>query len=223
MPPLPIIAIDGPSAGGKGTIAKGIARVLNFAHLETGLLYRWVGKAWLERRDNSDDLETAAVIAQELADRFDLMLLNDPALRSNEVAEAASVISAHPPVRKALLELQRDFAVNPPGAAWGAILDGRDIGSVVCPDAPIKLFVTASPEIRAERRTKELQNLGLAATYEQVLAEVAARDERDRTRATAPLQTTAGSVEIDTSNLSAQESIDVALGIIRRTRLLPDE
>lgn len=217
MSALTIIAIDGPSAGGKGTIAKGLARELGFAHLETGLLYRWVGKEWLVRRANHDDLDTATNIAQELADGFDLMLLEDPALRSNEVAEAASITSAHPPVRKELLELQRDFAASPPGDTKGAILDGRDIGTIVCPDAPIKLFVTASPEIRAERRTKELQNLGLPATYGQVFAEVQARDERDRTRQTAPLQTTAGSITIDTSNLSAQESIDTALGIIRRT------
>lgn len=214
---LPIIAIDGPSASGKGLIARGVAAALNFAHLETGLLYRWVGKAWLARRTGHNDLDTAAAIAQELADGFDLVLLDDPGLRSNDVAEAASITSAHPPVRKALLELQRDFAANPPAPAKGAILDGRDIGTIVCPEAPIKLFVTASPAIRAQRRTKELQSMGLAATYEQVLAEVAARDDRDRTRATAPLQTTAGSIEIDTSNLSAQESIDAALGIIRCT------
>jgi cytidylate kinase len=228
MQPIPIIAIDGPSAGGKGTIARGIARELNFAHLETGLLYRYVARLWLARE--KDNLDLATEIALELAKNFHLSLLDDPLLRSNEVAEAASITSAHPPVRAALLELQRDFA-NDPGkflpsptpllsSIRGAILDGRDIASVVCPDAAVKLFVTASPEIRAERRRKELQSYGQIVTYEQVLAQVQARDLRDTTRETAPLKPTAGSVEIDTSNLSAEDATGVALRVIRR--ILPN-
>lgn len=269
MIPLPIIAIDGPSASGKGTLARGLAAALGFAHLETGLLYRWVGKQWLEA--GGSKLEASALdLAEKIARDMDfrlrrndgLGLLNDPELRTNQVAEAASVTSAHPPVRAALLELQREFARNPqiffsspfrgedaerseagggektfsnhphPAATQlpsplkgegknfpqGAILDGRDIASVVCPDADVKFFVTASPEIRAQRRTKELQSLGEPATYEQVLQDVRVRDHRDQTRETAPLLPTAGSIEIDTSNLSAQEALDFALGIIRRTR-----
>jgi cytidylate kinase len=229
LSPTPI-AIDGPSASGKGTLARGLAAALGYAHLETGLLYRWVGKQWLARREKGEgreeNLDIAANIARELAQNFSLDLLNDPDLRSNTVAEAASVTSAHPPVRAALLALQREFARNPSHflpshtsplmPPMGAILDGRDIGTVVCPDAPVKLFVTASPEIRAERRTKELQSLGLPAIYEQVLAEVRARDTRDETRETAPLKPTAGSICIDTSNLSAIEATDFALRVIRR-------
>jgi cytidylate kinase len=222
---LPIIAIDGPSASGKGTIARGLARELGFAHLETGLLYRYVGKQWLaeirsQKPEARNNLDLATDIALELARNFSLELLSDPDLRSNAVAEAASVTSAHPPVRAALLELQREFAKNPPGGAKGSILDGRDIASVVCPDADVKLFVTASAEIRAERRTKELQSLGQAVTYEQVLQEVRVRDHRDQTRETAPLMPTAGSITIDTSNLSAEDATGVALGIIRR--MLPN-
>ena len=220
----PIIAIDGPSASGKGTLARGLAAALGFAHLETGLLYRYVGKRWLEARgERRDDLDLAADIATQLAQNFSLALLIDRALRTNAVAEAASITSAHPPVRAALLALQRAFAQCPPDEAKGAILDGRDIASVVCPDAKVKFFVTASAEIRAERRTKELQSLGEPAKYEQVLSEVRARDARDASREIAPLIATAGSVQIDTSNLSAQEALDFALGIIRRTQLLPDE
>jgi cytidylate kinase len=224
---LPVIAIDGPSASGKGTIARGLGRELGFAYLETGLLYRYVGKQWLaearsQKLEARNHLDLAAEIARELAKNFSVDLLNDPDLRSNLVAEAASVTSSHPPVRAALLELQREFARNPPGEAKGAILDGRDIASVVCPDADVKLFVTASPEIRAARRTKELQLLGQPATYEQVLQEVRVRDHRDQTREVAPLMPTAGSIEIDTSNLSAEDATGIALRVIRR-RLLPDE
>jgi cytidylate kinase len=219
--PKPVIAIDGPSASGKGSISRGLAAALGYAHLETGLLYRYVGKEWLARRRDVDDLDTATTIATELNSRVrrseGLEILDDPALRTNAVAEAASMTSPHPLVRAALLEFQRNFAVQPPGGAKGAILDGRDIATVICPDAPVKLFVTASPEIRAERRRKELQSLGEIATYEQVLQEVRARDQRDQTRKTAPLIATAGSITIDTSNLSAEDAIGIALGIIRRT------
>lgn len=256
MTKLPIIAIDGPSASGKGSIARGLARELGFAHLETGLLYRYVGKQWLTARKDAGDLDIAERIAQKFAENFTLASLDDRALRTNSVAEAASITSAHPPVRAALLELQREFARNPAkffpsplgekvaakppdegalqnnpspaacgstlspkgrGEIKGAILDGRDIATVVCPDAPVQLFVTATQEIRAERRRKELQSIGEAVTYEQVLAEVRARDHRDQTRETAPLKPTAGSVIIDTSNLSAEDAIGVALGVIRRT------
>jgi cytidylate kinase len=215
---LPIIAIDGPSASGKGSIARGLAATLGFAHLETGLLYRYVGQQWLSARRNADDLDIAARIAEKFARNFSSGMLNS-SLRTNPMAEAASIISAHPPVRAALLDLQRNFAAHPPGGK-GAILDGRDIATVICPDAPVKLFVTATPEIRVERRRKELQSLGEMATYEQVLRDVRARDARDASREIAPLTTTAGSEIIDTSNLSAEDAIGVALGIIRR--ILPN-
>jgi len=219
MNPLPIIAIDGPSASGKGSIARALAATLNFAHLETGLIYRYVGKQWLFARKDVHDLDIAARIAVKFAQHFSPSLL-DSSLRTNPVAEAASITSAHPPVRAALLELQRNFAAHPPGGAKGAILDGRDIATVICPDAEVKLFVTATPEIRAERRRKELQSRGENVTYEQVLNEVRVRDARDASREIAPLTTTAGSEIIDTSNLSAEDATGVALGIIRR--ILPN-
>jgi len=190
-----IIAIDGPAAAGKGTLARRLAAHFDFAFLDTGRLYRAVG--YLVLADSGDPSnEDDALRAARMLDPDKLESVE---LHTETVADAASQVAAIPDVRKVLLDFQRAFARTPPGGKAGAVLDGRDIGSVVCPDADVKLFVTARPEIRAERRHKELQEKGLESTYPAVLAEIEARDERDRTREVSPLL--AGDArEIDTSD-----------------------
>ncbi|MBD3664196.1 (d)CMP kinase [Sulfitobacter aestuariivivens] len=197
------VAIDGPAAAGKGTISKAVARHFGFAHLDTGLLYRAVGAKVLggaspeaaARALNPDDLE------------------ND-ALRTPAVAQAASEVAAIPAVRQALLEFQRAFA----GRDGGAVLDGRDIGTVICPEADAKLFVTASAVVRAKRRFAELSEKGISVTYEQVLADVEARDARDMGRADAPLRPADDAVEIDTSQMSIEDAIAAAVAVIEAKR-----
>jgi len=190
-----IIAIDGPAAAGKGTLAKRLAAHFDYAFLDTGRLYRAVGYLVLaEGGDPSDEGD-----AVRAAKALDPAKLESVDLHTETVADAASQVAAIPDVRKVLLDFQRGFARTPPGGKAGAVLDGRDIGSVVCPDADVKLFITARPEIRAERRHKELQEKGLESTYPAVLAEIEARDERDRTRKVSPLLT-GDACEIDTSD-----------------------
>jgi cytidylate kinase len=190
-----IIAIDGPAAAGKGTLARRLAAHFDYAFLDTGRLYRAVGYQVLaEGGDPSNDDD-----AVRAAKALDPTKLDSVDLHTETVADAASQVAAIPDVRSVLLEFQRSFARTPPGGKAGAVLDGRDIGSVVCPDADVKLFITASPEIRAERRHKELQEKGLESTYPAVLAEIEARDARDRTRKVSPLLT-GDAREIDTSD-----------------------
>jgi len=190
-----IIAIDGPAAAGKGTLARRLAAHLDYAFLDTGRLYRAVGYLVLDAGGDPANEADAVAAARAL----DPAALEDVDLHTETVADAASKVAAIPAVRQVLLDFQRDFAANPPGGKAGAVLDGRDIGSVVCPDADVKFFVTARPEIRAERRHKELQEKGLESTYPAVLAEIEARDERDRTRDVSPLLA-GDSREIDTSD-----------------------
>lgn len=190
-----IIAIDGPAAAGKGTLARRLAAHFDYAFLDTGRLYRAVGYLVLDAGDDPANEADAVAAARAL----DPTALEGVDLHTETVADAASKVAAIPAVRQVLLDFQRDFAANPPGGKAGAVLDGRDIGSVVCPDADVKLFVTARPEIRAERRHKELQEKGLESTYPAVLAEIEARDERDRTRDVSPLLA-GDSREIDTSD-----------------------
>lgn len=190
-----IIAIDGPAAAGKGTLARRLAAHFDYAFLDTGRLYRAVGYLVLDAGDDPANEADAVAAARAL----DPAALEGVDLHTETVADAASKVAAIPAVRQVLLDFQRDFAANPPGGKAGAVLDGRDIGSVVCPDADVKLFVTARPEIRAERRHKELQEKGLESTYPAVLAEIEARDERDRTRDVSPLLA-GDSREIDTSD-----------------------
>ena len=190
-----IIAIDGPAAAGKGTLARRLAAHFDYAFLDTGRLYRAVGYLVLD--GGGDPANEADAVAAARA--LDPAALEAVDLHTETVADAASKVAAIPAVRQVLLDFQRDFAANPPGGKAGAVLDGRDIGSVVCPDADVKLFVTARPEIRAERRHKELQEKGLESTYPAVLAEIEARDERDRTRDVSPLLA-GDSREIDTSD-----------------------
>lgn len=193
------IAIDGPAAAGKGTISRAVADHFGFAHLDTGLLYRAVGA---KVAGGEDPVQAARDL--EPAD------LDRDGLRSAAIAEMASQVAANPDVRSALVEFQRQFARRP----GGAVLDGRDIGTVICPDAEVKLFVTASPEIRAERRWKELCAAGAETSPEQVLAEVRARDARDAARKDAPMVQAADAILIDTSDMSIEAAVDRAISVI---------
>jgi cytidylate kinase len=205
-----IIAIDGPAASGKGTLARRIAAHYGLPHLDTGLLYRGVGRIMRDRGFPLDNVEIAAAIAEKL----DIADLDPERLRTRETGEAASVVAAHGPVRKALLELQRSFA----GQSGGAVLDGRDIGTVIAPDAGAKLFVTASTEERARRRFRELVGRGEVgdtdAGYGEVLADILKRDARDSGRADAPLAVAADAVTLDTTHLGIEEAFAAALAIV---------
>src|SRR4051794_27368177 len=175
-----IIAIDGPAASGKGTLGKRLAAHYGLRHLDTGLIYRAVALATIEAGHRLDDVPRATAAASAL----DVGRFEDPALKSREVGEAASIISAIPAVRTALVAFQKDFAAQPPGA----VLDGRDIGTVICPDADIKIFVTAPPEARAHRRYLELAAASKGISEPEILSDILRRDERDRTRSVAPLK-----------------------------------
>lgn len=211
-----VIAIDGPAASGKGTIGRAIAKKLNLAFLDTGALYRAVGHIVLSAGHDPADEEQAILAAQTLKNTLQEGDLANPALRSDEVGSAASKVSAIQGVRSALLELQRDFAQNPPEGAAGALLDGRDIGTVICPDADAKLFITASAEVRAQRRYKELQSAGIDVTYGAVLTDMRERDERDSNRSIAPLKPAEDAQVLDTSDLSADEALNQALALIEK-------
>ena len=203
-----VIAIDGPAASGKGTLARRLAAHLGRPHLDTGLLYRAVARDLLDRGELLTDPGRAAAAA---ASR-DPARLSDERLRSRDMGEAASVVSAHGPVRDALLAFQRRFAAQP----GGAVLDGRDIGTVVCPGADIKLYVTASPAERARRRHRELERAGDTADYDTVLAAISRRDERDASRGTAPLRVAADALVLDTTELDADAAFGAALALVRR-------
>lgn len=203
-----IIAIDGPAASGKGTLAKRIAEHFGLAYLDTGLLYRAVARDVRRRGGALDDAASAA----EAARRLDPGTLDDPALRNPGVSEAASVVARIPEVRAAILNYQRAFAHRPEGA----VLDGRDIGTVVCPDANVKIYVTATPEVRAERRYLEMKGRGEAATYEAVLADIRQRDERDAGRAVSPMRPAPDAVLLDTSDLDIEAAFNTAVGVITR-------
>jgi cytidylate kinase len=205
-----VIALDGPAASGKGTLAELIAKRYELAYLDTGTLYRAVAKAVLDARADPKD-ESAAVAAVE---RIDAARLGDEALRTAEVGRAASIVAAHPGVRSALLAFQRNFAVRPPAGKKGAVLDGRDIGSVVCPDATVKLFILASPEVRAHRRWLELKGRGSPPTEAEVLADLKERDERDAQRKDAPMKRPKGAHLLDTTDLSIEAAFAAACAII---------
>ncbi len=208
-----IIAIDGPAAAGKGTLARRLARHLGYDFLDTGSLYRCVGLQVL--RAGGDPADLAA--AKAAAERLDLALLADPDLRGEAAAKAASLVAAQPAVRAALLDFQRNFANRPPGGR-GAVLDGRDVGTVVCPDAGVKLFITASLEARAKRRLAELQAAGRAAIWEAVLQDMQDRDARDSKRDVAPLKPAADAVVIDTTSLSTDQVFEAAKAIVDAKR-----
>ncbi|HZH51647.1 MAG TPA: (d)CMP kinase [Microvirga sp.] len=203
-----IIAIDGPAASGKGTLGKRLAEHFGFAHLDTGLLYRAVARVLLDREIPLTDRDAAAAVAREL----DVTHLDDERLRGAQMGEAASVISAYQPVRDALLAFQRQFAGQEPGA----VLDGRDIGTVVCPHADVKLFITASAEERARRRHRELLSRGETAAYEIILNDIRRRDERDMTRSNAPLKAAEDALTLDTTSLDADQAFEAALELVKR-------
>lgn len=201
------VAVDGPAASGKGTIAKAVAQHFGFHYLDTGLLYRGVGKKALAHPQDGFRPDTAEQFAKELIP--DDLTADD--LRTADVANAASKVAAIPEVRTALIEFQKTFAKQEPGA----VLDGRDIGTVICPDAEVKLFVTAKSEVRAARRFQELAAQGSTLVFADVLADVKARDARDRTREAAPLIQADDAVLIDTSDIDIKTAIDAAVAVVQ--------
>lgn len=205
-----MIAIDGPAASGKGTLAARLGAAFGLPVLDTGLLYRAVGAAVAAGGQDADDAEAATRVARAL----DPAAIAPEALGGREAGELASRVAVHPGVREALLEAQRRFAARPEGA----ILDGRDIGTVICPDAPVKLFVTASPQARAERRWRQLLGRGETVAYEAILDDIHARDARDASRAAAPLRPAPDAALLDTTDLSIDEAFDAARRIVEAAR-----
>ena len=201
-----IIAIDGPAASGKGTLAKRVAAHYGLHHLDTGRLYRAVARDTLAAAGDPSDAGAALAAARAL----DAKSLDDPDLRTPELGEAASLVARHPEVRKTLLAYQRAFARRKPGA----VIDGRDIGTIVCPDADVKLFVTATPEERARRRYREFKDDGIDVTEKEVLADILARDARDENRAVAPLRQPEDAVLLDTTNLAIDAAFRAAISLI---------
>jgi CMP/dCMP kinase len=205
-----IIAIDGPAASGKGTVGKRLASHFGLRHLDTGLLYRAVAKAVLDSGAKPDNTQAAITAAKALdPSRFD-----DAALKSAVVGEAASYVSAIPEVRAALVAYQRSFAA----AAPGAVLDGRDIGTVICPDADVKIFVTAQPEVRAKRRATEYRAAGKDGDEATVLADIRKRDERDSSRSASPLKQAEDAHLLDTTNLDVEAAVAAAIAIVERKK-----
>ena len=202
-----IIAIDGPAASGKGTLAKRLARHFGLPQLDTGALYRAVALSVIGGNLPPDDERAAELAAKSL----DPLLLDDPRLRSAAMGEAASKVAAMPGVRAALLVFQRDFARRP----GGALLDGRDIGTVICPNADVKLFVTASPGTRAERRFRESQARGETTDFDEILADIQRRDARDAGRSAAPLIKAADAHLLDTTRMDIEQAFQAALAIVQ--------
>jgi len=201
-----IIALDGPAASGKGTLGKRLAAHFGLRHLDTGLLYRAVAKARLDAGHRLDDKTQAVTAARALNPAgFD-----ERVLKGHAIGEAASIVSAIPAVRDALLAFQCDFAAASPGA----VLDGRDIGTVICPDADVKIFVIAAPEVRARRRAAEFRAAGQTADEAAILEDIRRRDERDRSRAVAPLKAAADAIALDTSNLDVEAAVAAAIRIV---------
>ncbi|MEO8322174.1 MAG: (d)CMP kinase [Bradyrhizobium sp.] len=205
-----IIAIDGPAASGKGTLGRRLARHYGFRHLDTGLIYRAVAKMLLDRDFKLTDEAQAVAAAMAL----DPEIFGDLALKSQRIGDAASVVSAIPGVREVLVSFQRQFAGAPPGA----VLDGRDIGTVICPNADVKIFVVADPQVRARRRALEAGARGEAADEALILADIIKRDERDRNRAAAPLKAAADAHILDNSNLDVEGSVAAAVAIVEAVR-----
>ncbi|HEY3225227.1 MAG TPA: (d)CMP kinase [Pseudolabrys sp.] len=205
-----IIAIDGPAASGKGTLGKRLASHYGLAHLDTGLIYRAVAKALIDAGQSPGDVKAAAAAAKAL----DPSHFDEVALKAHSISEAASIVSAIPEVRDALLAFQREFAARPPGA----VLDGRDIGSVICPNADVKIYVTATPEVRARRRSAEYRAQGRNIDEAAVLADIRKRDERDQNRAAAPLRRAPNAHLLDTTHLDIDAAIRAAVDIVEASR-----
>jgi cytidylate kinase len=205
-----IIAIDGPAASGKGTLGKKLAAHYGLRHLDTGLIYRAVAKALVDAGERPEDAAAAVAAAKEL----DLANFDEATLKTPAVGEAASIVSAIPGVRAALLDFQREFAAQPPGA----VLDGRDIGTVICPGADVKIYVTATPEVRAKRRAAEYRAAGRDIDEASVLADILRRDQRDSNRAAAPLLQAPDAYLLDTTHLAIDAAIRAAIDIVEATR-----
>ncbi|MBX9822939.1 (d)CMP kinase [Afipia birgiae] len=205
-----IIAIDGPAASGKGTLGKRLAHHYGYRHLDTGVIYRAVAQALLEMGADLTNEALAVAAAMEL----DPEKFGNPVLKTQKVGDAASVVSAIPKVREVLINFQRQFAADPPGA----VLDGRDIGTVICPDADVKIFVVADPHVRARRRTLEARARGEAADEAAVLADILKRDERDQNRATAPLKAAPDAYLLDNSQLDIESGVRAAIDIVEAVR-----
>jgi len=216
-----VIAVDGTAASGKGTLARLLARYYRFAHLDSGKLYRMVGLAVLDAgADPNSETDTLKAVEAIHPDPSNPEMMANPRLLGPEVSMAASIVAANGKVRAALLELQRNFALHPPGGAGGACIDGRDIGTVVCPGATAKLFVDASPDARAHRRWLELKGhplpgAGGVPTLDAVRADILARDARDRSRSVAPLVPAADAALLDTTQLDIDAAFAAALGLVR--------
>ncbi len=215
-----VIAIDGPSASGKGTIARRLADEFHLSHLDTGALYRAAAKRILDEGQNPDDNAAAIAAAEFVRDHLSWEMLHDEGLRNDRVADATSRSSRFPEVRAVLMDVQRLYANHPPHKPglkpWaGSVLDGRDIGTVICPNATVKFYITASSECRAKRRAAELTQRGLSGDYATVLADMKARDERDSTRAVNPLKPADDAIILDTSNLTADEAFEQACDHVR--------
>lgn len=208
-----IIAIDGPAASGKGTLARKLASHYGFAYLDTGSLYRAVGQAVRDAGFHPSNEAEALKAALSL----DVTKIDEKAIRTAEAGEGASLVAVMQPVRNAILQFQRDFASNPPDGRPGAVLDGRDIGTVVCPDADVKIYVTASAEIRAHRRWLELKTSGSDLSEAQVLEDTRERDRRDSERATSPMRPADDAHLLDTSNLSIEAAFGEAVAIIDKS------
>lgn len=206
-----IIAIDGPAASGKGTLARRLASHFGLPHLDTGLLYRATARALLDAEQPLEDVDQAVAAARRLSPAQ----LDETRLRGREMGEAASIVAALAPVRAALVQMQRDFAAQP----TGAVLDGRDIGTVICPQAQTKIFVTAAPQERARRRMLELAARGEVADLAGLLADIRQRDARDAGRAQAPLAAAADAIVLDTTDLGVEAAFDAALAIVHRAQL----
>jgi CMP/dCMP kinase len=205
-----IIAIDGPAASGKGTLGKRLAEHYGLRHLDSGLLYRAVAKAVLDAGHRPDDAARAAAAARALGPAT----FDEPGLKAQAVGEAASVVSAIGEVRTALLAFQRDFAAAPPGA----VIDGRDIATVICPDADVKIFVTATPQVRAQRRTLEFRRAGIVVDEADVLADIERRDARDIGRSISPLRQAADAHLLDTTHLDVEQVVAAAIAIVENAR-----
>ena len=205
-----IIAIDGPAASGKGTLGKRLAHHYGYRHLDTGVIYRAVAWALLDAGADLTDEVRAVAVAMEL----DPEKFGNPVLKTQKVGDAASVVSAIPKVREALISFQRQFAADPPGA----VLDGRDIGTVICPHADVKIFVVADPHVRAHRRTLEARARGEEADEAAVLADILKRDERDQNRAAAPLKAAPDAVLLDNSRLDIESGVRAAIDIVEAVR-----
>jgi len=201
-----IIAIDGPAASGKGTIARRLAAHYGLPHLDTGLLYRATARSLMERGERLENVDAAISAARGLA----LTDFDETQLRGAEMGEAASIMGAMPQVRAVLLDLQRQFAAR----QEGAILDGRDIGSIICPNADVKIFVTAQSETRAQRRALELKSRGEKVDFAAVLADIQKRDERDSSRSSAPLIMASDAIRLDTTGLDVEKSVAAAIAIV---------